>query len=227
MLITKEILEALVNNGLSQRAISVVTKISRTKIQRKLKKYNIQTNRYVRYIPTISKEDMENHINNNLSIRELSKLFSVGESKIKTMLKNYGLKTKNVKNKDNIEITTTNLKVCAKCKIKKKLSYFYVSKKGKIHSWCRECNNKESYSKQTSIKSKAVNYKGNMCNLCSYNKYNGALEFHHLNTNNKDFNISDLRTYSWEKLKNELDKCVLLCANCHREIHAGVTKLSQ
>jgi hypothetical protein len=48
-----------------------------------------------------------------------------------------------------------------------------------------------------------------------------ALEFHHLNAARKDFGISSQgHTRSWSKIREELDKCVLLCANCHREVHA-------
>lgn len=75
------------------------------------------------------------------------------------------------------------------------------------------------------VKEMAVEYKGGKCMCCGYDKYQGALEFHHLDPNEKDFNFSQ-KGYcrSWEKVKIELDKCVLVCANCHREIHAGLIK---
>lgn len=70
----------------------------------------------------------------------------------------------------------------------------------------------------------AVAYKGGVCQCCKYNKYIGALEFHHINPDEKDFGISVKGyTISWENNKKELDKCVLVCSNCHREIHAGLT----
>ena len=48
-----------------------------------------------------------------------------------------------------------------------------------------------------------------------------ALEFHHLNPNEKDFIISDRNLIlDWNIIKKELDKCELVCANCHREIHS-------
>ena len=50
-----------------------------------------------------------------------------------------------------------------------------------------------------------------------------ALEFHHLDSTHKDFGISSKGyTRSWTKISEELDKCLLLCANCHREVHAGL-----
>ena len=69
----------------------------------------------------------------------------------------------------------------------------------------------------------AVNYKGGSCEKCGYNRCIDALEFHHNNSSKKDFSISEKGyTRSWDKVKEELDKCSLLCANCHREIHARV-----
>ncbi len=69
------------------------------------------------------------------------------------------------------------------------------------------------------IKEKAVEYKGGKCEKCGYDKCNWAFDFHHLNSNEKDFNLSSNLTISWDKLKKELDKCIMVCANCHRELH--------
>lgn len=71
---------------------------------------------------------------------------------------------------------------------------------------------------------KMVEYKGGKCEICGYNKCIEALEFHHINPKEKDFSISG-GTKSFNTLKPELDKCILVCANCHREIHSGITKL--
>jgi transcription elongation factor Elf1 len=76
------------------------------------------------------------------------------------------------------------------------------------------------------IKSLAIEYKGGRCQICGYNKYPGALDLHHLY--GKKFGIGDKGyTRSWEKVKAELDKCILVCANCHRELEAGVTQLPE
>ncbi|HVG21805.1 MAG TPA: HNH endonuclease signature motif containing protein [Blastocatellia bacterium] len=74
----------------------------------------------------------------------------------------------------------------------------------------------------------AVSYKGGCRQICSYDRCFEALEFHHLDPTQKDFGISKKGyTRSWEKVKNEIDKCLLLCANCHREFHAGKLQLPQ
>ena len=73
-------------------------------------------------------------------------------------------------------------------------------------------------------KMKLVEYKGGKCQLCDYNKSLNALHFHHLNSNEKDFSISG-KSLSFDKLKSEVDKCILVCSNCHSEIHEGITKI--
>jgi predicted HNH restriction endonuclease len=78
------------------------------------------------------------------------------------------------------------------------------------------------------IKQQAIEYKGSRCAVCQYDKCFQALEFHHLESDKKDFGISAKGyTRSWKMVIQELDKCILLCANCHREVHDGITQLSQ
>lgn len=69
------------------------------------------------------------------------------------------------------------------------------------------------------LKEKAIGYKGNKCVKCGYDKCSWSFDFHHLNPKEKDFNFSSYSTLSWNKIVKELDKCILVCSNCHREIH--------
>ena len=71
------------------------------------------------------------------------------------------------------------------------------------------------------VRRMAIEYKGGKCERCSYQRCLDALEFHHLDSSKKDFGISDRGyTRSWKRIREEIEKCILLCANCHREIHA-------
>ena len=73
------------------------------------------------------------------------------------------------------------------------------------------------------VRRMAIAHKGGMCQRCGYDRCHEALEFHHLEASDKDFGISSRGyTRSWNKIREELDKCELLCANCHREVHAGL-----
>jgi len=71
------------------------------------------------------------------------------------------------------------------------------------------------------IRELAIEYKGGKCEKCGYDRCLEALEFHHLDDRKKQFGISAKGiTRSWTRVKQELDKCIMLCANCHRELHA-------
>lgn len=77
------------------------------------------------------------------------------------------------------------------------------------------------------IRDQAVEYKGSKCMFCGYKKCQAALDFHHLDAKKKEFGLSrNGITRSWEKTKQELDKCILVCSNCHREVHAGILQPS-
>jgi hypothetical protein len=67
---------------------------------------------------------------------------------------------------------------------------------------------------------------GGRCAICQYSKCIKALEFHHLDPNEKDFHFNvRITNKTWPKICAELRKCVLLCANCHREVHHKVVKI--
>lgn len=95
--------------------------------------------------------------------------------------------------------------------------YLYNSKDTANHSK-KHCNSCVCNSRRHGVKQKAVEYLGGCCKKCGYSKCIGALTFHHT-ADSKDFQISDKLGCSWEVLQQELDKCELLCANCHHEVH--------
>ena len=112
-------------------------------------------------------------------------------------------------------------KFCQYCKTTKPISEFY-QRRGKVggSSYCKPCTNSERLVRIRRFKEKCVEYKGGECEICGYNKYIGALEFHHKDPSEKDLQISKVRGGTFnEKIKKELDKCQILCSNCHREIH--------
>lgn len=83
----------------------------------------------------------------------------------------------------------------------------------------RKRNYEKIKRKRKELKDKAIEYKGGKCKICGYDKSKRSLTFHHRDPNEKEFGISKYKTLSWEKIKIELDKCDLICANCHGELH--------
>jgi predicted HNH restriction endonuclease len=110
---------------------------------------------------------------------------------------------------------------CTKCSclLTEETGFQRKSRKSGYQSMCRSCFNEYTTERWRKRKIEAVEYMGGKCKECGYNKYLGALEFHHLDPSTKEANWNKIRLWEWSKIKNELDKCVLLCANCHREAH--------
>ena len=85
---------------------------------------------------------------------------------------------------------------------------------------CKKCLVEYDYQKRHRIKEQLVEYKGGKCEICGYNKCLNALDFHHRNPEEKEYALNTANyNKSFEKLKKEVDKCILVCSNCHREIH--------
>jgi len=70
-----------------------------------------------------------------------------------------------------------------------------------------------------SMKRRAVEYLGGKCKICGYNKCLAALSFHHRDPAEKDFSFDKIKCSTWDAVAKELDKCDLLCCNCHMEHH--------
>ena len=87
----------------------------------------------------------------------------------------------------------------------------------KMKTMCRPCHGKDIGRRLIESREAAIAYKGGKCENCGYDKYRGALEFHHKDPTQKD--PKGLRKTNLKALFAEVDKCMLLCANCHREEH--------
>lgn len=73
---------------------------------------------------------------------------------------------------------------------------------------------------RVALKERAAALLGGKCRICGYDRCLAALEFHHESPEHKDFAIGSAS--SWKRIEQELPKTILVCANCHREIHAGI-----
>ncbi len=161
---------------------------------------------------------LQSHVELHKSTREIAKLLNTSPTNVRYWLKKYNLKTKKA---------IANTRICPCCEKDLPKDQFY-SRRGKEGSsvYCKTCTNEQTLKRQRALKEQAVQYKGGKCSVCDYNKYQGALEFHHLDPNEKDFSIAQARHTTFDKVKAELDKCVLLCSNCHREVHANLIDLA-
>lgn len=93
-------------------------------------------------------------------------------------------------------------------------TYEWIRSKGHTKTKCNSCM---ANLRRKKLKSKIVKFLGGKCIDCGFSKCIRALDVHHLYA--KDFNISGNHTRRWSVLEKELEKCVLLCSNCHRIRH--------
>lgn len=118
------------------------------------------------------------------------------------------------------------MKMCSKCKENLPLEDF--SKNGnKLRSQCKKCDSivkKEHYEYNHKLKVDYINSFKQPCKKCKEDRIY-LIDFHHINPSEKDCNISSIivNSKSFKSCKDtidaELDKCITLCSNCHREFH--------
>lgn len=112
-------------------------------------------------------------------------------------------------------------RLCKNCGEKKAITEFY-----KTYSYtryiCKKCENRKLYKwrlqRAKEMKQKAIEYLGSRCKRCGYNKCIYALEFNHIRDKKYEPTRMFQKGLSWTTIRKELDKCELLCANCHREV---------
>ena len=120
-------------------------------------------------------------------------------------------------------------KICKICGKK-----FVIIDNGWTRKYCYDCSPHQNETmthaqavtiKRRAIKQALVNLKGGKCSICGYNKSLRALQFHHLNPKEKDFALTK-NVKDFDKLKKEVEKCILVCSNCHAEIHEQLDNAS-
>lgn len=136
-------------------------------------------------------------------------------------------------------IITDEEKTCPRCKLSKPLTEWYNNKarKNGLSTECKACcaeRRKVWYSKNSSKfhaylgdkrrnnKKKLIEYYGGKCADCGQSFPDCVYDFHHLDPSTKDKDFGKMVTYSWARIEKEIiDKCVMLCSNCHRIRHHG------
>jgi hypothetical protein len=130
-------------------------------------------------------------------------------------------------------VSRNKLKQCSKCKQLKLRNEFFVCSRNKdgLAESCKSCRKKWNCTEKSKLTIKNDNKKFvtqyqklltilkiNGCSICGYDKCISALEFHHVNPRDKKFRIIGIYT-ARKDFFDELNKTLLLCSNCHRELH--------
>jgi hypothetical protein len=156
----------------------------------------------------VLKKTLTSFIDKNFTIRQIAESTNFSPTTVRYWLKKHNLTT--------VKVKKPTCKFCGEKDVKKLMSQ---GKGLKSKSRCKKCHNLYSINRFRQNKINAVQYKGGKCVLCGYDKCMRSLSFHHRDPKFKDLNWNKMRTWKFEKIKKELDKCDLLCNNCHGEVH--------
>jgi hypothetical protein len=224
---TKEKLERYLAEGLSLEQIGKREGRNPSTISYHLKKHGLKPvgKKFAAKGP-IDRETLEQMIDEELSVHQMARRLGRNESSIRHWLIKHDL----------WPLPSVGRRVEAKRARERGERYVEMEcpkhgrtvfiLEGRGYHRCTRCRIERVSEWRRRVKRKLIDAAGGECVLCGYDQFPGALHFHHLEPSTKKFSISrEGVTRSFAELEAEAAKCVLLCANCHAEVEAGVASV--
>lgn len=232
----RERLEAYLSEGLSLNQIGVIMGRPGGTVGYWVAKYGLVANGKQKYAPRggLTREELEPLVDAGATLQEMAHELSRSTSTVRYWLLKFGMKTKNrigprSKIARHREVFEAAIRdgvdtVTRRCDVHGETDFAVVRGGRRLH--CKRCRSEAVSRRRRRVKKILVAEAGGQCVLCGYDRCLGALEFHHIDPTLKSFGIGGSGiTRSIEALRKEIEKCVLLCANCHAEVGAGFTVL--
>jgi DNA-binding CsgD family transcriptional regulator len=173
----------------------------------------------------IGREELESLVASGASISQIAGELDRSRATVRHWLGRYGLRTcGRPRVKDVAAARASGLgRRTLICRIHGETD-FWLESRGYYR--CLRCRLEAVCRRRRKIKSQLVEEAGGRCCMCGYDRYVGALEFHHREPTAKSFGLAQAGiTRSLEVVRAEARKCVLLCSNCHAEVEGGVRSL--
>lgn len=174
----------------------------------------------------LTREQLEPLVAEGLTIEKIAQRIGVSDSTAKKWLKRHGLQTRGTKRRATLAAIreTGEQDTQLECRRHGLTRFVAVGSGSRLR--CAKCRSEAVARRRRKVKEILVAEAGGKCLLCGYSKHSVALQFHHLDPSTKSFGLGVRGiTRSIAKLREEAEKCILLCANCHAEVEAGVTGL--
>jgi hypothetical protein len=191
-------------------------------------KYGLTANGHRKYSPQggIDEEVLEILCDEGTTLKEMAEELGRSTSTIRYWLMQYGLQTARGRSAADRQALAEARRdgkrtVVLRCKLHGETDFALV---GSAHGpRCKRCRSEAVARRRRKVKQILVEEAGGRCNMCGYDESFAALGFHHLDPRTKAFGIARRGiTRSIDKVRAEAKKCVLICANCHAEVEAGV-----
>lgn len=221
----KELLEECLAEGLSLEAIGKRVGKHESTVSYWLKKHGLSAVGRDVHAPKrqIDPTRLRVLAKEGASVEQMADVFGAGHSTVRFWLRKLGLETQ------RSERLRESKAACAEGATRTHMncpthgpSVFVARSDGRFR--CGKCRAEAVTKRRRSLKRMLVEEAGGECTICGYSRCYRALEFHHLDPEAKQFELSRRGlTLSLAKLRAEAKKCVLLCSNCHGEVEAGIT----
>jgi transposase len=174
----------------------------------------------------LQKDDLTQLVGEGASIAAIADRLGCAQGTVKHWLRRYGLRTSGQRTdgpSTNAAKSAGNVYIQRTCR-HHGLTDFWLEGRGYYR--CQRCRWEAVSRRRRKVKQILVQEAGGRCRLCGYDRYVGALHFHHIDPADKGFELSQQGvTRSLARARVEARKCVLLCSNCHAEVEAGITLL--
>jgi len=192
-----------------------------------LKKHGLTAVGRDRFSPRggLDRGELETAVENGLTLNEMARSVNRDISTVRYWLRRYGLKaTGGSRRRETREAKRRGLRHIERRCPQHGRTRFVLENRGSYR--CMKCRRADVSAWRRRAKQRLVEEAGGKCKACGYDRYLGALQFHHLDPSTKTFSLSRRGcTRAFAELKAEAAKCVLLCANCHAEVESGVAEV--
>lgn len=216
----KEFLQQCLAEGLSLEAIGKRVGKHESTVSYWLKKHGLKAAKAEKHSAkgAPSKEEMKRLLAAGLSLREVAERLDRSLATIRHWMKRYELKS-TPRRKRASERSCREMR--SHCKRHGEAMFVL---EGSGYYRCKRCRAEAVARRRRVVKRKLVAEAGGKCLICGYSRCQQVLQFHHLDPSAKEFHIAERGcSRSLARSRAEIRKCVLLCANCHREVEAGIT----
>lgn len=167
----------------------------------------------------MNKAALEKLLKQGLSLRTIAKTVGISPTNARYWIQKYGLQLQQ-KPFGSGYVHPQNPHRCGRCGETDPAKFY-----GNKRKLCGTCHNAYNTKLGQERRLRAVRELGGKCRACGFDKYPCSLDLHHRDSKAKAPNFRSLRGWSWKRILVELQKCVLLCKNCHAAHHAGLLEI--
>ena len=223
----KEFLEEHLAAGLSLRQIGELCGRTPSTVGYWVKRHGLTANGSSKFRPGsgVAREPLATMVANGMRLAEIAEELQVGVSAVRYWIVKHGLPPTSETRRDSraARLVAGPTRRMSECE-SHGMTEFRLDGTG---TWrCRFCSQGAVTKRRRLVKRVLVEEAGGKCVICGYDRFVGALQFHHLDPAAKRFSLSQKgHTVGIERAREEAGKCALLCANCHAEVEAGVAEI--